>query len=244
MPLLNANGERVSALDFEENLRIVNRLYKVEGTVVQNWDFTGMDAIKVTNIEPILFIEGCTIDRLFAHSWTGTFGGLPVHYSVTELRRSPQDISDLEYTDHGPQRKESGLIDGKIYRMRLKLNNFDSEYTDPQTGMRYSPVKGQGVFALAKTGDLELYRLSGMHQAADFHLVAEYPESFDLGANGMGSAYLMAVESLIIVGQPEVGGVDMTGTKNNPHSPAFGRRVDLRIQPSKISLSGAPSCQE
>jgi hypothetical protein len=165
-------------------------LYKVSGEIGTGTDpvfKTKVDVIKATSIKPVIIISGKAIDTAQTFgAWEGTVAARKDASSFDPNKRVAVRIKfstlDKAASHFATWQGGASLKDGDYYTVHGTVENFsDSVVADDGSCMpSLASLGAESPFAGAKSGDVSLLRIGGMHMPGDDEHVLTMPQ----GAEG------------------------------------------------------------
>ena len=165
-------------------------LYKVSGEIGTGTDpifKTKVDVIKVTSIKPVIIISGKAIDTAQTFgAWEGTVAARKDASSFDPNKRVAVRIKfstiDKTAAHFASWQGGASLKDGDYYMVHGTVENLSDPVVaaDGSCMPSLASLGTKSPFAGAKTGDVSLERIGGMHFAGDDEHVLTMPE----GAEG------------------------------------------------------------
>jgi len=160
-------------------------LYKVSGEIGTGTDptfKTKVDVIKATSIKPVIIISGKAIDTAQTFgAWEGTVAARKDASSFDPNKRVAVRIEfstvDKTASHFATWQGGASLKDGDYYTVHGTVENFSSPVlaADGTCMPSLASMGAQSPFAGAKSGDVTLLRIGGMHMPGDDEHVLTMP---------------------------------------------------------------------
>jgi len=205
-------------------------LYRITGKLgqaKQSWSKDTIPGIQVATGAPVVMVPGKIIDGSLVGAWEGTTNArrpdgtfapdvVPIRVSFSNL----VPVSNLKIWETG-----TSLPDGPVFKLTGTIENFDKS-VKASDGTCYPALTSLGdknPFHGATSGDVDTYRLGGMHFPGDQVLVFTVPKATsDWSVTAMG-------------GLGPFGPSDWLATKGrstlslNPHGLPKGNKIEIKV---------------
>jgi hypothetical protein len=216
-------------------------LYKVSGETGTGTDpifKTKVDIIKATSIKPVIIISGKAIDTAETFgAWEGTVAARKDASSFDPNKRVAVRIKfstiDKTVSHFATWQGGASLKDGDYYTVHGTVENFSSPVLadDGSCMPSLASLGANSPFAGAKSGDVSLLRIGGMHFAGDDEHVLTMPAGAEgWSVTAMGSFGRFLPSDFI---STKAGSGNMT-----PHGTPSGAGIEL-----EAVTKGGGSCK-